>query len=68
MLSRLGIETVPVDEALALHAAAVRAVTNLRLPDAFALATAVQAEDRGTADVSLASFDERVLKARASLD
>jgi predicted nucleic acid-binding protein len=43
MLARLGIETVPVDAALAHAAASVRAGTNLKLRDAFAVATALEA-------------------------
>jgi predicted nucleic acid-binding protein len=65
--ARLGVETKEVDMALARRAAAVRERTGLKLPDAFALATAVHAEQRGHEDVALASFDERVLKAHAGL-
>jgi predicted nucleic acid-binding protein len=64
---RLGIETKQVDMALARRAAGVRERTGLKLPDAFAVATAVHAEHRGHEDVALASFDERVLKAHAGL-
>jgi predicted nucleic acid-binding protein len=67
MLVRFSIETKQVDMALAQRAAAVRARTGLKLPDAFALATAVHAEHRGYDDVTLATFDERVTKARAKL-
>lgn len=67
MLVHFTIETVQVDMALAERAAAVRARTGLKLPDAFALATAIHAEHRGHADVSLASFDARVLQAHADL-
>lgn len=67
MLVRFSIETIAVDTALAQRAATVRARTNLKLPDAFALATAIHAEHRGWPDVALASFDERVLKAHADL-
>jgi predicted nucleic acid-binding protein len=67
MLAHFTIETVPVDGQLAERAATVRARTGLKLPDAFALATAVQAGHRGEADVSLASFDAKVLKAHAAL-
>jgi hypothetical protein len=45
----------------------VRARTGLELPDVFALATAIQAERRGSTDVSLASFDRKVLKAHAAI-
>ncbi len=67
MLTQLSIETIEVDMALAERAAAVRARTNLKLPDAFALATAIHAEHRGSTGVSLASFDSAVLKAHADL-
>jgi len=66
MFVRFSIETVPVDMTLARRAAAVRARTRLKLPDAFALATAIDAEKRD-ADVRLESFDEKVVKAYASL-
>jgi predicted nucleic acid-binding protein len=67
MLVRFSIETIPVDMELAQRAAAVRARTNVKLPDAFALATAIHAEHRGWPDVSLATFDEKLLKAHADL-
>ena len=67
MLVRLAIETIQVDMALAQRAAAVRARTNVKLPDAYAIATAIHAEKRGDADVRLESFDERVVKAFAGL-
>jgi predicted nucleic acid-binding protein len=67
MLVKFGIETIAVDMALAERAAAVRARTNLDLPDAYAVATAVHAEKRGWQDVEVASFDRKVLRARASL-
>jgi predicted nucleic acid-binding protein len=67
MLVRFSIETIQVDIALARRAAAVRARTNLRLPDAYALATAIHAEKRGNDDVRLESFDERVIEAYATL-
>jgi predicted nucleic acid-binding protein len=63
MLAHLSFEIVDVDKALANRAAAVRVQTGLKLPDAFALATALQA-DRGAAnDVELVSFDKAVVKA-----
>lgn len=65
MLVRLAIETIQVDMALAQRAAAVRARTNVKLPDAYAIATAIQAEARGHGDVRLESFDEQVIKAYA---
>jgi len=67
MFIRFGIETIPVDMALARRAAAVRAKTRLKLPDAYALATAIHAEEDGHADVRLESFDEPVIKAYAAL-
>jgi predicted nucleic acid-binding protein len=67
MLVRFGIETIHVDMALARRAAAVRARTNLKLPDAYAVATAIHAEKRGYDDVRLETFDEQVVKAYAGL-
>lgn len=67
MLGHFSIETITVDMDLARRAAAVRARTRLRLPDAYALATAIHAEHRGHSDVRLASFDDAVLKAHAAL-
>lgn len=67
MLVRFGIETIPVDLALARRAAAVRVRTRLKLPDAYALATAIHAEKRGHEDVRLESFDESVAKAYDAL-
>lgn len=64
---RLGIETITVDMALARHAAAVRERTHLTLPDAYAVATSIHAENRGEEDVLLESFDDRVVKAYARL-
>ena len=51
----------------ARRAAAVRARPRLRLPNAYALATAIHAEKRGHGDVRLESFDEQVVKAYATL-
>lgn len=67
MFARFGIETIKVDMALARRAAAVRARTRLKLPDAYAVATAIDAEKRGDAEVRLESFDEQVIKAYAAL-
>jgi predicted nucleic acid-binding protein len=67
MLVRFGIETIQVDLTLARRAAAVRARTRLKLPDAFALATAIAAEKGGHGDVRLESFDEKVVKAYEAL-
>lgn len=67
MLVQFNIETIEVDMDLANRAAAVRARTNLKLPDAFALATAIHAEKRGWDDVRLESFDTAVVKAHREL-
>jgi predicted nucleic acid-binding protein len=67
MLGRFGIETIPVDFALARRAAAVRVRTRLKLPDAFALATVIHIENRRHGDVRLESFDEKVVAAYATL-
>ncbi|HEX6762345.1 MAG TPA: type II toxin-antitoxin system VapC family toxin [Gaiellaceae bacterium] len=67
MLVRFGIETIQVDLALARRAAAVRVRTRLKLPDAYALATAIHAEHRGHSDVRLESFDQKVVRAYATL-
>jgi len=67
MLSRFSIEIIAVDAAFARRAATVRARTNLKLPDAFALATAIHAEHSGHDDVRLASFDQAVLRAHTEL-
>ena len=67
MLIQFWIETITVDKALAERAAAVRARTNLKVPDAYAVATAIHAEHRGSEDVRLESFDEDVVKAYADL-
>lgn len=67
MLGHFSIEIMIVDGAFARRAAAVRARTNLKLPDAYALATAIHAEHRGHDDVRLASFDQTVIRAHAEL-
>jgi predicted nucleic acid-binding protein len=67
MLVRFGIETIGVDMALARRAAAVRARTRLKLPDAYALATAIHAEKSGHSDVRLETFDEKVIRAYKAL-
>lgn len=66
MLARFSIETIQVDLALARRAAAVRVRTGLKLPDAYALTTAIHAEKRH-AGVRLESFDAKVVKAYAAL-
>jgi predicted nucleic acid-binding protein len=67
MFLRFGIETVSVDRALARKAAAVRARTGLKLPDAYALATATVAAGSGRGEVRLDTFDQRVVRAFATL-
>jgi predicted nucleic acid-binding protein len=67
LLVQFWIETITVDMALAQRAAAVRARTNLKVPDAYAVATAIHAEHRGWEDVRLESFDDDVVKAYADL-
>jgi predicted nucleic acid-binding protein len=67
MLVRFSIETIVVDMPLAQRAAAVRARTNLKLPDAYAVATAIHAAHRGWEDVRLESFDDAVVKAYSDL-
>ncbi len=67
MLVRFTVETIVVDTALARRAAAVRARTDLKLPDAYVVATAIHAERRGWEGVRLASFDDAVLRAHAEL-
>jgi predicted nucleic acid-binding protein len=67
MLTRFSIEIVTADMDLARRAASVRARTNLKLPDAYALATCIHAEHRGHEDVRLATFDKSVRDAYASL-
>lgn len=67
MIGHFAIEIVIVDMAFAKRAAAVRAQTGLKLPDAYALATAIHAEHRGYEDVRLLSFDEAVVRAHAGL-
>jgi len=67
MLTNFSITTAPVDMAMAERAAAVRAQTNLRLPDAYAVATVIDLEHRGRTDVRLATFDKIVLRAHAEL-
>jgi len=67
MLGSFSIEIMIIDGALARRAAAVRARTDLKLPDAYALATAIHAEHNGHDDVRLASFDKAVLSWHAEL-
>ncbi len=67
MLVRFSIETIHVDMDLARRAAAVRARTRLKLPDSYALATAIHAEKRGHSDVRVETFDEKVIKAYQGL-
>ncbi|MBA3364289.1 MAG: PIN domain-containing protein [Actinobacteria bacterium] len=67
MLTRFGIETIPVDMTLAKRAGAVRVRTTLKLPDAYAVATAVHAEQHSNGDVRLETFDEKVAHAYSQL-
>jgi predicted nucleic acid-binding protein len=67
MFVRFGIETITVDMTLARRAASVRQRTKLKLPDAFAVATAIHAERLWHDDVRLESFDEEVVKVHADL-
>jgi len=67
VLNHLGFETVEVNAALARRAATVRVRTKLKLPDAYALATALDVETRAHATVTVESFDKRVIAALASL-
>ena len=67
MLDQFGIATIPVGGELASRAAAVRARTNLKLPDAFAVATAIDAQHHSPEDVQLASFDAAVRRAFGEL-
>ena len=68
MLARLSIEVVNVDAQLARRAAAVRARTSHKLPDSYALATALQAGRGGQAEVRVETFDKQVIKAYNTLD
>ncbi|HEX5622536.1 MAG TPA: PIN domain-containing protein [Solirubrobacteraceae bacterium] len=67
MIGQFAIEIMIVDMPFAQRAAAVRARTGLKLPDAYALATAIHAEHRGYEDVRLLSFDAAVMRAHAEL-
>jgi predicted nucleic acid-binding protein len=66
MIARLRIETIDVGAPLARQAADVRVRTRLKLPDAYAVATAADA-NRGGDEVRLESFDERVINGYAAL-
>jgi predicted nucleic acid-binding protein len=66
MLERLAIEKIPADDELSRMAGEVRAKRGLKLPDAFAVATAIVAGARGHESVRVESFDTRVLSAYAS--
>ena len=61
-------EIVDGDRVLARHAAAVRARTGLKLPDAYAVATAIVVATRGSGDVRLESFDAAVMKAYGDIE
>jgi predicted nucleic acid-binding protein len=68
MLRDLRIEIVAVDPALARRAAEVRLRTGLKLPDAYALAAAVEAREHGESDVRVESFDTKVADAFVTLE
>jgi len=67
VLKHLGIETVDANPDLARRAAIVRVETKLKLPDAYALATALDAEARSHVPVAVESFDKKVIAALESL-
>ncbi len=67
MVAQFSIDIVVVDRLLAERAALVRARTALKLPDAYAVAAALQAEERASDDVALASFDTAVVRAHSRL-
>jgi predicted nucleic acid-binding protein len=67
MFDRFAIERIPVDTATARRAAAVRVRTRLKLPDAYAIATAIDAERQGFDDVRLETFDRKVIEAYETL-
>ncbi len=62
MFDHLQIEAIGVDRVVARRAAAVRTRTKLKLPDAYAVATALVAQERGDEPVRLESFDKKVIK------
>ena len=66
-LAGLGIEIVAVDRDLARRGAVIRRQTGLKLPDAYALATAALAEPAVVGGVRVESFDRRVVRAGARL-
>jgi predicted nucleic acid-binding protein len=66
-LRRIGLETVVVDRALAERSVGIRAMTGIFLPDAFALATALDATRGGAQEVRLETFDRAVVAAARQL-
>jgi predicted nucleic acid-binding protein len=66
MLDRLTVEVVAITRTLARRAADVRASTGLKLPDAFAVATALQSRDVHDS-ATIESFDSAVTKSFARL-
>ncbi len=62
MFTRFRFEIVPAEAVLARKAAEVRAQVNLKLPDAYVVATALAAAARSD-DVRLESFDRDVIRA-----
>lgn len=67
MVAGLSFEIIPADTGLSSRAAAVRADKNLKLPDAFAVATALAAQRGGSDDVRLETFDQDVRNAYPTL-
>lgn len=67
MVAGLSFEIIPADTGLSSRAAAVRADKNLKLPDAFAVATALSVQRGGGDDVRLETFDQEVRKAYPAL-
>lgn len=66
LLDRMRFEVVPADATLAWRAAEVRAETNLKLPDAYIVATALSAS-ASEDDIRLESFDRDVIGAFQTL-
>jgi predicted nucleic acid-binding protein len=67
MVSRFAIEVIAADRDLGRRAASIGRQSALKLPDAFAVATASRVRDFDRDDVRLESFDTAVLKAFADL-
>ena len=67
MLVRLGIETIQIDARSPAGPPQLRVSTGLKLPDAYAVAIAIDAAKSGNDDVRLESFDAKVVDAYAAL-